>query len=71
MTQSDAKPQPMAKAYEPGATEDRVYRFWESKGYFKGRPDPDKQPFSIVMPPPNVTGELHIGHAPVVTPSEP
>jgi valyl-tRNA synthetase len=53
----------MAKAYEPGATEDRVYRFWESKGYFKGRPDPDKQPFSIVMPPPNVTGELHIGHA--------
>jgi len=53
----------MAKAYDPRATEGRVYEFWEKRGYFKGRIDPAKKPFSIVMPPPNVTGELHIGHA--------
>ncbi|HLB23658.1 MAG TPA: valine--tRNA ligase [Dehalococcoidia bacterium] len=58
-----SKPQEMAKAYDPRATEDRVYHFWESRGYFKGAAAPGKQPFSIVMPPPNVTGELHIGHA--------
>ena len=64
MTQTDAtKPREMAKAYDPRATEDRVYHFWESRGYFKGKPIPGRQPFSIVMPPPNVTGELHIGHA--------
>ncbi|MBI5288052.1 MAG: valine--tRNA ligase, partial [Chloroflexi bacterium] len=64
MTQTDqAKPREMAKAYEPRATEDRVYHFWESRGYFKGKAVPGRQPFSIVMPPPNVTGELHIGHA--------
>jgi valyl-tRNA synthetase len=54
---------PMAKSYDPRATEDRVYHFWESRGYFKPRIDPAKQPFCIIMPPPNVTGELHIGHA--------
>ena len=59
----------MAKAYEPQATEDRVYEFWETRGYFKGRiPEPGstaaaRDPFCIIMPPPNVTGELHIGHA--------
>ena len=53
----------MAKAYDPRATESRVYEFWEKRGYFKPRPNPDRQPFSIIMPPPNVTGELHIGHA--------
>ncbi len=53
----------MAKAYEPQTTEQRVYHFWESRGYFKGVRNPDKKPFSIVMPPPNITGELHLGHA--------
>jgi valyl-tRNA synthetase len=53
----------MAKAYDPRATEDRVYEFWEKRGYFKGKIDPAKAPFCIVMPPPNVTGELHMGHA--------
>jgi valyl-tRNA synthetase len=53
----------MAKAYDPRATEARVYEFWETRGYFKGRIDPTKQPFCIIMPPPNVTGELHLGHA--------
>ncbi len=65
MTQQaeSAQPREMAKSYDPRATEDRVYRFWESRGYFKGRIDASKQPFCIVMPPPNVTGELHVGHA--------
>jgi valyl-tRNA synthetase len=58
-----AKPREMAKSYDPRATEDRVYRFWESRGYFKPRIDESKVPFCIIMPPPNVTGELHIGHA--------
>jgi valyl-tRNA synthetase len=53
----------MAKAYDPRATEARVYEFWETRGYFKGRIDPAKKPFCIIMPPPNVTGELHMGHA--------
>jgi valyl-tRNA synthetase len=53
----------MAKAYDPRATEDRVYHFWESRGFFRGTPDAGREPFSIVMPPPNVTGELHVGHA--------
>jgi valyl-tRNA synthetase len=58
-----AQPRDMAKSYDPRATEDRVYEFWESRGYFKGRIDETKQPFCIIMPPPNVTGELHVGHA--------
>jgi valyl-tRNA synthetase len=53
----------MAKSYDPRATEDRVYEFWEKRGYFKPRIDASKQPFCIIMPPPNVTGELHVGHA--------
>ncbi len=63
MTQPDATSQEMAKSYDPRATEDRVYEFWERRGYFKPRPDASKEPFCIVMPPPNVTGELHVGHA--------
>ncbi|HEY8173397.1 MAG TPA: valine--tRNA ligase [Dehalococcoidia bacterium] len=53
----------MAKAYDPRATEGRVYEFWEKRGYFKPHIDENREPFCIVMPPPNVTGELHIGHA--------
>ncbi|MGB2814919.1 MAG: valine--tRNA ligase [Dehalococcoidales bacterium] len=51
------------KAYEPGNVEQKWYRFWLDKGYFKPKIDPDKKPFVIIMPPPNVTGELHLGHA--------
>ena len=53
----------MPKAYEPGKVEPKWYQFWLEKGYFKPKIDPDKKPFVIIMPPPNVTGELHIGHA--------
>src|SRR5579883_149140 len=53
----------MAKAYDPRQTEDKWYQRWEEAGYFKPRIDPAKQPFTIIMPPPNVTGELHVGHA--------
>ena len=51
------------KAYEPGRVERRWYDFWMERGYFTPRIDPGKRPFVIIMPPPNVTGELHIGHA--------
>ncbi|MDP3880279.1 MAG: valine--tRNA ligase [Dehalococcoidales bacterium] len=53
----------MPKAYEPGKTEQKWYRFWLDKGYFTPRIDPDKKPFVIIMPLPNVTGGLHVGHA--------
>jgi valyl-tRNA synthetase len=55
--------QPMPTTYDPQATEQRLYDWWESQGYFKPRLDPDRQPFVISMPPPNVTGALHLGHA--------
>ena len=53
----------MAKAYDPKEVEARWYDFWLAGGYFKPDLDPAKPPFCIVMPPPNVTGELHLGHA--------
>jgi len=53
----------MAKTYEPGRVEQKWYDFWMDNGYFTPEIDPDKQPFVIIMPPPNVTGELHLGHA--------
>lgn len=53
----------LPKAYEPKAVEARWYRFWEESGYFKPRPNPARKPFVIAMPPPNVTGALHLGHA--------
>src|SRR5213082_1558225 len=53
----------MDKTYDPGAVEPRIYGWWEEHGYFKPRPDGDRPPFVISMPPPNVTGELHLGHA--------
>ncbi|GCE05274.1 valine--tRNA ligase [Dictyobacter aurantiacus] len=53
----------LPKAYEPQAVEARWYRFWEEGGYFKPRPNPARKPFVISMPPPNVTGALHLGHA--------
>ena len=53
----------MAKAYEPAEVEGKWYAFWEERRYFHAEPDPDKEPFTIVIPPPNVTGSLHLGHA--------
>ncbi len=53
----------LPKAYEHKGVEDRWYRFWEERGYFRGQVNPKRNPFSIVIPPPNVTGELHFGHA--------
>ena len=51
------------KTYEPSKVEDRLYDKWISGGYFTPQPDKNKKPFSIVIPPPNVTGQLHMGHA--------
>jgi len=53
----------LAKTYNPADVEDRIYSDWVEKGYFKADPDPKKEPFTIVIPPPNVTGQLHMGHA--------
>ena len=53
----------LPKVYEPQEVEARVYETWEKNGCFKGHRDPKKKPFTIVMPPPNVTGQLHMGHA--------
>lgn len=51
------------KIYNPKEVEDRLYSGWVEKGYFTPQPDPNKEPFTIVIPPPNVTGQLHMGHA--------
>ena len=51
------------KVYSPAEVESRLYREWEERGYFRADPDPARRPFTIVIPPPNVTGALHIGHA--------
>ncbi len=53
----------LPKQYNPSAAQDRWYKFWESKNYFHSEPDPAKKPYCIVIPPPNVTGALHLGHA--------
>ena len=53
----------LPKVYEPQQVEGHIYRMWMDNDCFKATPDPDKKPFSIVMPPPNVTGQLHMGHA--------
>ena len=55
--------EPLAKAYDPHRVEGRLYEWWERSGYFRATPDPAREPFTIIMPPPNVTGELHLGHA--------
>ena len=53
----------LPKVYEPQQVESHIYQMWEDHDCFKGVEDPEKKPFSIVMPPPNVTGQLHMGHA--------
>ena len=53
----------LAKTYDPNGIEDRIYKNWEEKRYFHAEVDETKKPFTIVIPPPNVTGILHLGHA--------
>ncbi|MGN0169549.1 MAG: valine--tRNA ligase [Lachnospiraceae bacterium] len=53
----------LAKTYDPKGLEDRLYQKWEDNGYFHSEVDHSKTPFTIVMPPPNITGQLHMGHA--------
>ena len=53
----------LAKQYDPAQVEDRIYEFWCKGGYFHTQIDRSKKPYTIVMPPPNVTGQLHMGHA--------
>ena len=53
----------LEKIYDPGQVEDRLYQKWVDGGYFHTQRDPHKRPYTIVMPPPNITGQLHMGHA--------
>ena len=53
----------LEKNYNPKDIEDRLYEKWMARGYFSAKVNPDKKPFTIVMPPPNITGQLHMGHA--------
>ena len=53
----------MPRAYNPSDVEGPIYQFWMDKGYFTPVMDPSKKPFVVIMPPPNVTGDLHLGHA--------
>ena len=62
MTTAPAR-EPLPKAYDHAQVEGRLYEWWERSGFFRAAPDPGKQPFTVIMPPPNVTGELHLGHA--------
>ncbi|CUP27699.1 Valine--tRNA ligase [Anaerotruncus colihominis] len=56
-------PKQLDKVYDPKQVEDKMYRFWQDGGYFHAEPNPDKKPYTIVIPPPNITGRLHMGHA--------
>ena len=62
MSEAQENTKEIKKAYDPAEVEDRIYARWMEKGYFHAKPNPDKKPFSIVMPPPNITGQLHMGH---------
>ena len=53
----------LPKVYNPHEVEAKWYKFWEKKGYFRAEIEPGKKPYTIVIPPPNVTGSLHMGHA--------
>ena len=53
----------LAKTYDPKGLEDRIYQKWMDKGYFHAEVDHSRTPFTIVIPPPNITGQLHMGHA--------
>ena len=53
----------LAKTYDPGEVEDRIYKFWLDGNFFHAEVDANKEPYTIVIPPPNITGQLHMGHA--------
>ena len=53
----------LPKTYDHSDVESRLYEKWEKKGYFHAEANPEKKPYCIVMPPPNITGKLHMGHA--------
>jgi valyl-tRNA synthetase len=53
----------LAKVYDPSEVEDRIYKFWLDGKYFHAEVDANKEPYTIVIPPPNITGQLHMGHA--------
>ena len=55
--------QELAKAYEPKKVEKKIYDFWMENSYFHAEIDENKKPYTIVIPPPNITGQLHMGHA--------
>ena len=52
----------LATKYNPAEVEDKWYQYWMKNGFFKATPNPEKEPYCIVIPPPNVTGILHLGH---------
>ncbi|MCL2672385.1 MAG: valine--tRNA ligase [Clostridiales bacterium] len=60
----------LPKTYDPSAVEPKWYKIWEESGYFHAVPNPEKKPFCIMMPPPNITGVLHMGHAVDQTPQD-
>ena len=63
MTETAIKIEDLPTVYDPKSTEESIYKFWEEGGFFKADAKSDKPPYSIVIPPPNVTGVLHMGHA--------
>lgn len=63
MAEADKNKSALPTVYDPGSVEQRIYQFWEESGAFRADADSQKPKFSIVMPPPNVTGSLHLGHA--------
>jgi len=67
MTTQGRRHRDIPKAYDPRAVEERLYRFWEERGYFVPHIDRQRRPFTIIMPPPNVSGDLHLGSAMFVT----
>jgi len=58
-----AQKKEMATTYNPKEFEDRLYDFWQEKGYFTPKAEKNKKSYTIVIPPPNITGKLHLGHA--------
>ena len=63
MMEKNSKKKGDNKTFNPLEIEDRLYQFWESKGFFNSDVDVTRKPYTIVIPPPNVTGALHLGHA--------
>ena len=63
MTETKIKVEDLPTVYDAKSTEEKMYKFWEDGEYFKADAHSKKPPFTIVIPPPNVTGVLHMGHA--------